>query len=189
MRKFILALTIIIVIGCNTKKSTDSNHDSVSYNANEDNSTNNDLPASIYFKVVKINTSQYIGDGVFEMDFDLLNNTDYKFSSVNFSGDIYVKMKNSENICDSPVQHDDWKPYSDDNYGNHILNWEPHTIKHIYFLSRAYCINTYDRTPEEITLIIKIRKAISIDAEVEGAFAKYDLLDLWKERQVKEGLR
>jgi len=210
MKKFILGFTILVLFGCNQTKTTKDNQSQniASNNSDKNNSINNELPANNffdsdendsiraefparnYFIIDKINFSRYIKNGQFEMDFDLLNNTDYKFSSVNFRAEIFSKMKNSDIICRSTVQFDDWKPKSTINYvPHHILNWEPNVIKHVYFTCYPLCNSSYERTPEEITLVIKIAKAISIDKEVEGAFVKYDLLDLWKERQVKEGLR
>jgi hypothetical protein len=183
---------------------TDEIHNSEYSDSNVDNATKediprsnffdsdevrNDLPASKYFKIDKINFSRFIKDGKFELDFNLLNNTDYKFSSVNFHADIFSKMKNNDEICQSTIQFDDWQPHSTINYvPHHIWNWEPQTVKHVYFIGSP-CIRSFERTPEVLTLVIKISSAISIDSEVEGVFAKYDLLNLWKEQQVKEGLR
>ena len=191
MRKIIFGLAIILLTGCNQKKSTDTaqNQDTVRYDSNEENSANNELPASNYFKITKVNFARYLKDGQFEMDFDLLNNTDYKFSRVRFSADIFYKMKNSDDGLQATVQNNDWQPYSDNGRCDHILNWEPMTTKHIYFISRYGGCSSYERTPDEITLIIMISNAVSVDFEIEGAFAKYDLLELWKGKQVEEGLR
>lgn len=175
----------------NPNNSTISNENQSS--SNEENSDNEDLPMSKYFKITKINKVEYGENksykaGVFAMDFELTNTSNYKFSTVVLRADIFYKMKNSDQLCQATVQFNEMHPKS-------IENWEPNTIKKINFITPCSgcpggCIYaTYDRTPEEITLVIKVDRAISVDAELEGIFAKYDLLDLWKDRQVKEGLR
>ena len=158
-----------------------------SINSSNDNSTNTDLPMSNYFKIEKIFNVKYDNRG-FEMDFDLLNNSDYKFSSVNFHAAIYYKLKDGNSELHNVAQHDAWLPYSHDGSGNHVLNWEPRTIQHIYFRIEP-CFTDYRRTPEKLMLLLKVENATSVDAEINGNFAVYDLLDLWKEKQVKEGLR
>ncbi len=71
----------------------------------------------------------------------------------------------------------------------------PNTKKKFYFAIDPHgqlgCLNlNYERTPESIELVLEpFIKAISFDAEVDGAFAKYDILPQWKEKQIKEGLR
>ena len=150
--------------------------------------TNTDLLASNYFKVDNISKFQYIDKGKFEMEFDILNNTDYKFSKFDLLVQINYKMKNSDEICVSTVQFDALKP-------QFVENWEPHTKTKFYLISPCWgcgggCFAAqYERTPESITLILKPFHAISVNLEVEDPFAIYDLLPQWKERQVKEGFR
>ena len=158
-------------------------------NTEEDTSTSMDLPASKYFKVVSITKVQYIEDAKLEMELEILNNTDYKFSKFEFSAEILYKMKNSDDTCISTAQYNACNP-------RYVENWEPHTKIKFYFVtptsgSGGGCITAhYDRTPEKIVLVLKpFLRAISVDLEVEGPFAMYNLLSLWKERQVKEGLR
>jgi len=148
------------------------------------------LPASRYFKIEEITKAEYLEDGIFEMEFYVLNNSNFKFSSFLGLIQILYKMKNSDEYCTTTVQL-----YSYENKDLIIKDWEPNTIKSIYFITPCKtcggaCFSaSYNRTPEEIILVLSIIKAISVDIEVEGAYAKYDLLPLWKDRQIKEGFR
>ncbi len=154
----------------------------------EDTSANIDLPASKYFKVDSIFNAQYLENSKFEMEFEILNNTDYKFSKFELFVQILYVMKNSNSVCESTVQYDALEP-------RYVENWEPHTKIRFHFITPSWgsaggCFDAqYNRTPEKITLVLKPFPAISVDLEVEEPFAMYDLLPLWKERQVKEGLR
>lgn len=208
MRNLIyLVSVLIIVVSCQSKttgtkensgKETENSKETISQktesaevnnNTKENTSTSMDLPASKYFKVVSITKVQYIEDAKFEMELEILNNTDYKFSKFELFAQILYKMKNSDDTCTSTVQYDAYNPRS-------VENWEPHTKIKFYFVTPSWgsgggCITAqYDRTPEKIVLVLKpFPAAISVDLEVEGPFAMYNLLNLWKERQVKEGLR
>lgn len=165
-----------------------SKNNSTLTNENENSSENKDSQISTYFKVTKINKLQYIKNEQFEMDLDVINNSKCKFSSVILRADIFYKLKNSDQICQSTVQFDKISP-------REIKNWEPQTTKHIYFITPSSgepggCRTaTYDRTPNEITLEIQVERAISVDEELKGVFSRYDLIDVWKDRQVIEGIR
>ena len=122
------------------------------------------------------------------MEVEILNNTDYKFKNFVLSARITYKMQNEEVSCERSAQHDEITP-------NVIESWQPHTPKTFSFTidhhGQLGCLKVnYDRTPESIELVLEpFIKAISVDKEVEGPFAIYDLLPQWKERQAKEGLR
>jgi hypothetical protein len=196
MKKIIFGLMLITLVGCNQKKSTEENQNQNTENnsnsiENDSTNTNNDLPMSNCFEVKKINTMKYLNNGHFEMDFELVNNTDYKFSSVSLSAYISSRLKNSERNSITDVQAVDWKFFNlkDSEFlYNIVKKWQPHTSKHIHFICYA-SDGSFDRTPEEIELVLEA-SAISVDVEKEkGAFAKYNLLDLWKEKQVEKGVR
>jgi len=196
MKKIIFGLMLITLVGCNQKKSTEENQNQNTENnfnsiENDSTNTNNDLPMSNCFEVKKINTIKYLNNGHFEMDFELVNNTDYKFSSVSLSAYISSRLKNSERNSITDVQAVDWKFFNlkDSEFlYNIVKKWQPHTSKHIHFICYA-SDGSFDRTPEEIELVLEAG-AISVDVEKkDGAFAKYNLLDLWKQKQVEKGLR
>lgn len=195
MKNLIFGLILITLAGCNQKKSTNYNQNAENGSNSVENdlpSTNNDLPMCNYFEVAKINTMKYTNDGKFEMDFELANNTDYLFSSVSLSAYFSLRLKNAENNVIINVPQVMWSFYNlkDSEFSfNTIKKWQPHTSKHIHF---TYYIKSsdvsFDRTPDEIELVLEAG-AISVDIEKEGAFAKYNLLDLWKKEQVEKGLR
>lgn len=185
MKKIIGAITFLILVGCNPKipKNDDQN------SSKEENIENGDFPLSNYFKITKVFSGEYNKQRGFDMDFEIMNISDYKFSSVDLHGDTYCKLKNSDKICQSTVQTIDWVvDNKKNNWPHQIVNWEPHTTRRISFTCPTWCSATFDRTPEELNLILRIN-AISIDKEIEGIFVNYDILPLWQERQVKEGLR
>ena len=191
----VILFSTIIFCSCNTDNSQSNesfnNSTNAETNQNNDNISNAyaDLPASKYFKIDSIIEYKYISNGKFEMKYIILNNSDYKFSTCLLRNQIFYKMKDEKEICTTTIQDNDTYP------SYRIENWEPHTKKQIHFISPcksclgACWLANYERTPESIELVLQILKAISVDVEVEGAFAKYDILPLWKERQVKEGLR
>jgi len=182
MKKLLLFI-LIFSFGCNQPNSTSNKSD-------DNNSENNTFPTNEYFQISSISKAHYIEESKFELEFDISNNSNYKFSVFSLNADIYYKMKNSEDICRSTVQWDDMKPVQ-----CVVRDWEPHTTKHFYFTSPCGgcpggCGGAdYNRTPENIVLEIKIDNATSVDEEVKGVLARYDLLDLWKEKQMEEGLR
>jgi len=172
-----------------SKKQNYQNQNTDGEEASEVGNTNyNDFPASKYFKVDNIVNAQYLEKEKFETEFEVLNNSNYKFTKFVLSARIYYKFKNSEEVCPTYVQFDGIEPKL-------IENWEPHTKRkfHIASPGSGYAgscnIASYERTPDEIRFVLEARLAISVDAETKGAFAGYDLLPQWKERQIKEGLR
>lgn len=181
--KKLLFIMLIFLFGCNHSSST-------SNKSEEDNSESISFPTNEYFQITSVSKGRYIEHSKFEMEFEITNVSDYKFSLFYMGVDIYYKMKNSEEYCLTTVQADDMEPH-------HCIvrDWEPHTTKHFYFVSPGYgspaaCYAAqYSRTPEEIVMEIIIDDAISVDTEVKGVLVRLDLLDLWIERQKQEGLR
>lgn len=209
MRNLIYLIIVLIILGSCQSKTSDNkqnsgieaentdeilseeleNTESSNNNYNkEDTSANIDLPASKYFEVINVTKAQYLESAKFEMELEIINNSNYKFSKFILSAVIHYTMKNSDYVCTSTVQYDAYNPRS-------VENWEPNNIYKFYFVTPSWgsgggCMDAqYNRTPEKIVLVLKPFTAISVDLETEDTFAMYDLLPLWKERQVKEGLR
>lgn len=195
----IIAIIVISQLANKINYSTADNSSNAfnvdSVNTQEDNLTNieediinPEIPASKYFKIDGITKMRYIEDGIFEMELEILNNTNYKFTKFVLYIQILYTMKNGDNICESTAQYNEIKPRL-------VENWKPHSKMKFYFRtpssgSRGGCYDAeYNRTPEKIVLTLKPFPAISVDLEVNEPFGMYDLLPLWKERQVKEGLR
>lgn len=175
-------------VKCEDSQITETGNTEVTNNSEADTSAITFLPASEYFKVVNITKSQFIENGQFEMECEILNNTNFTFSRFDLYAEILFTMKDSDEICTSTVQFDKCKP-------DFVENWKQYTNIKFYFVTPCWscgggCFSAkYERTPEKIVLVLKPHPAISVDLEVTEAFATYDLLPLWKERQVKEGLR
>ena len=190
----LLFFLVFFLTQCNSDKSsinTGAKDSSIAYgekNNEENEPDRSDLPASKYFTVSDIIKGEYVKDGKFLMKVEVLNNTNYKFKNFELSARISYKMENEGISCERSAQYDEISPRI-------IANWLPHTTKKFSLTINHHgqlgCLNiNYDRTPENIVLVLApFMKAISVDAEVEGAFARYDLLPQWKERQIKEGLR
>jgi len=197
-----------------------------SYHNHQHNKTpmQTELTTSKYFKIIKVEKSNYLHDagkaqdgndgGVFEFEFEVQNISQYTFDGgFNFYGTINYKWHNvvdnetgihtNSNSCISYIK---WQPenqFEASNSSSNVTllsgdykNWAPDSIKHFYFTSgsngTASSINCYysglqyyKQNMDDITLILDM-KAMSYknNINVDGAFAKYNILSDWKKIQI-----
>jgi len=141
------------------------------------------LPTSQYFRIEKIYTSQFLDDGRLELEIDLKNIYQYKFSKFYLSATTFIKLKNKKDYCKSYSQS------GDDIVEYRFFDWQPGQIKRLKIytpcfvcMGGCYALSGFNRTPEEIYIELST-SAISIEDEPEGVFARFDLMDLWKKKQ------
>ena len=193
MKKLLPVLLLFTLVSCSNQNSNPKNSDEIK--ETETNKETDELSPSKYFKIAKINKARFYQDnekkGRFEIDFDIINKSNYSFSSHDLNVDIICKAKGTEdwNVLPIPVFTDKrgWK----ETEGYKGKFWEPNSIINLHFNTEYTQMGnfTFTWTPKEVYLDLSM-SAVSVDVNFYNKkFTKINILDEWKQEQVIEGLR